>query len=220
MDNVTTNRVKVSGEFNNGFRRYKEELSDIISNKNQSKNENTGEEIIKDDYYLSIDLNKGDENYAILFKETSDMQFKIVRFIKIQGFNLNIIAEKLLEIIKLYKNGSIITSNIGMGLGLIDCLKAKKFNNIIILDLEDLRKIGADNINLIENNDLLYELLPSDFSGKEQFMEFLELYNELKNIDIEMTANGNVKFKRKSLDISNDKVIPIFNTLSKMGYTL
>ena len=219
MDNVTTNRVKTADNFNNGFKRYREVIEEPKNE--QVVNKNTfGDTIVKDDYYLSIDLNRNDENYAILFKETSDMQFKIVKFIKIKGSNLNVVADNLIEILEPYKNGSVITSNLGMGLGLIDCLKNKNFNNIINLDLDDLRKISINNVNLVENNDLLYELLPNDFSGKEQFMEFLELYNELKNIDIKMKTSGDIRFERKSQDIRNDKIITVFNALSKMGYTL
>jgi hypothetical protein len=214
MDNITNNRVKISEHYND-TKRYRIPIKEDESVKEYS---NKDELLSGEDYYLSIDLNRNEDNYAILFKESSDMQFKLIKFIKIQGFNLNTVADNLIEILKPYKNGHIIVPSVGIGYGLIDSLQSKNFRNIMSLDLDDLKKVALDNIKLVENVDLLYDLLSEDFSGKEQFMEFLELYTELKNIDMKMNANGNITFERKSKDIENNRIIAVFNALSKIGY--
>lgn len=220
MDNVTTSRVKSIENFNNGIRRYKNEPVDYTKSFKQTIVKNDfGEEIVKDDYYLSIDLSRDKENCAILFKETSDMKLKIIQFIKIKGLNLDDISDYLINILKPYKGATIIIPEFSIGYNLIDFLNGKNFNSIINVGFKDLQKINEDNINLIENNELIYELLADDFTGKEQFIEFLELHNELKNLDVKMTE-GYVFFERKSKDISNYKINALFNALSKLEYTL
>lgn len=168
-------------------------------------------------YYLSIDFSMEGNNRAVLMEEYNN-ELKLIKFIKIHTNKLNDIADRLIEEIKSYKNGKIIIPTIAIGYSIVDYLKQKGFNNILELDLDDIRICCKENFKLIQNKDKIYKLFKDDYS-KFEIVELIELYKELNNMDLEYYTGG-VKFKRKSLDIDSTRVCCILYALSKLGYAL
>jgi hypothetical protein len=170
-------------------------------------------------YYLSIDISREGKNYAVLLEE-SNKKLKIIKFIKMNTNKLDEVADRLVEEIKSYKAGKIIIPTINIGQAVVDYLKEKGFNNVIELDLDDMKVCCNNNLKFIQNKNKLYKLLKDEYS-KFEIMELIELAKELDNIDLEYcTSNGRIIFKRKSLDIESTRIHCIFYALSKLGYEL
>lgn len=173
----------------------------------------------KKNCYLSIDVSRENKNHAVLF-EGNNQELKIIKFIKIHTNKLDEIADRLIEEIKSYKNGKIIIPIINIGQAVADHLKEKGFDNIIELDLDDIRDCCKNNLELIKNKNKIYKLFLDNYS-KFEIVELIKMSKELDNIDLEYcVANGGIKFKRKSLDIDSTRICGVFYTLSKIGYEL
>ena len=200
MDNVTNNRVKTI--FNDDIRiSYS---SDIPNGKN---------------YYLSFDVSREGINYGVLFEENNNSELKIIRFIKIIENKLEDIANKLIESIKGIDNCKIIIPTINIGQAVVDYLQEKGFANIVELDLDDMRYIAVNNAKLINDKDTLFKLIPNNCSS-DDMIEFIKTSRELDNTDIDVTCDGRLRFKRKSMEVTSTRICAVFYALSKLGYKL
>lgn len=200
MDNVTNNRTK--NIFNDDIRiSYN---SDIPSGKN---------------YYLSFDVSREGVNYGVLFEENNNSELKIIRFIKITENKLEDVADKLIESIKGIDNCKIIIPTINIGQSVVDYLQEKGFTDIIELDLDDMRYIAINNTKLINDKDKLFKLIPSNYSS-DDMIEFIKMSRELDNTDIDVSCDGRLRFKRKSMEVTSTRICAVFYVLSKLKYKL
>lgn len=142
-------------------------------------------------------------------------RIKLIKIIKIKDdLKFDDISDILIKELKPYKDGTIMTSNNGMGLGLIDNLKNKGFKNIIELNIDDTRRVAMNNIELLDDKNKLYELV-DDSCSNLLVEDIVELSKELDNIELKQNING-VMFQRKSEDIGNTRIVALLQLLSKI----
>lgn len=171
------------------------------------------QEIIDEFYIFSIDMNRtGTDNYGVLFKCTEDGK-KIIKIINIpQTLKLHEVADVLINELKPYKNSIVMTSNVGIGMGLIDNLKAKYFNKIAELDMDDIRTIATGSLELMNDKSKLYKYI-SEPCNTELLKDFVELAKELDNIEVKQNGNRTV-LDMKSKDIGKSRIMAVLQCIS------
>jgi hypothetical protein len=170
------------------------------------------QEIIDEFYILSIDMNMIGDNYGVLFKCTEQGK-KIIKIINIpQTLKLHEIADILINELKPYKNSVVMTSNVGIGMGLIDNLKAKYFNKIAELDMDDIRTIATGSLELMNDKSKLYKYI-SEPCNTELLKDFVELVKELDNLEVKQNGNKTV-LDMKSKEIGKSRIMAVLQCIS------
>jgi hypothetical protein len=162
---------------------------------------------------MSIDFDREDDyNYRILFKCTEEDR-KIIKIINIpQTLKLHEIADILINELKPYKNSVVMTSNVGIGMGLIDNLKAKYFNKIAELDMDDIRTIATGSLELMNDKSKLYKYI-SEPCNTELLKDFVELVKELDNLEVKQNGNKTV-LDMKSKEIGKSRIMAVLQCIS------
>lgn len=170
------------------------------------------QEIIDEFYILSIDMCREDTNYGVLFKCTEDGK-KIIKIINIpQYLKLDEVADILINELKPYKNSVVMTSNVGIGMGVIDHLKAKNFNKIAELDINDIRDIATGSLELMNDKSKLYKYI-SEPCNTELLKDFVELIKELDNLEVKQNSNRTM-LDTKSKDIGKSRIMAVLQCIS------
>jgi len=170
------------------------------------------QEEIDESYVISIDMGREGTNYGILFKITDEGR-KIIKVINIpQTLKLNEVADVLINELKPYKHNAIMTSNMNIGKGLIDHLIAKNFQNIIELDMNDIRDIMTGSLELINDKSKLYKYI-SETCNTELLKELVEIIKEFDNLEVRQ--NGNRTFLDGKLkEIGRSRIMAVLQFLS------